>query len=149
MSTHRRDVYPAVKQGRYPHMLAEDVALWNKFLDEWPEQFEGVEYDVHVGGEVERLRWWSDQVQRMGEWLAAKRIDVVGYRPGEIWIVEVKPYAGVAAIGQVLCYLELYRKDRRPPEKLVGCIVTDKVTPDLRYLVGVFAIQVFEVGRPG
>lgn len=130
---------------KYPHLLPADVVLWERFMAEHPDFFESVEYDVHVGGAIDRSPWWSHEDVRTFSHLACKRIDVVGHTAGEIYIVEVKPEAGVAAIGQLISYELLYRKRFGATAPLVLCLITDFLTPDERWLTSELEIRVFLV----
>lgn len=145
MFTRSSDSYLAVKLPKYPHLLPADVLLWERFLDQYPDYFESVEYDVHVGGAVDHSPWWSDKFRIEASWLASKRIDVVGHRKGEIWIVELKPEAGLSAIGQLIGYELLYQKRYSPTWPLVKCLVTNLLTPDERFLTVALGIRTFQV----
>lgn len=137
--------YVQEKLPKYPHLLPADVDLWERFMELHPNFFQSVEYDVHVGGAIDVKPWWSDKDIRSFSHLAAKRIDVVGHTPGEIWIIEVKPEAGVSAIGQLISYRLLYRKRFGPTAPLVLCLVTDFLTADERWLTSELKMRVFLV----
>lgn len=145
MFTQGRVLFDFQKQRKYPHMLPADVALWERFIDRNPGYFSRVEYDVHVGGGLDIQEWWTDSERQAYSWLAAKRIDVVGHRNNQIYIIEVKPEAGISAIGQVLCYRMLYREKYKPTAALVGCIVTDYITPDERWISSQLNLVVFSL----
>ena len=66
--------------------------------------------------------------------LSKYRIDVVAYRSSSIEIIEVKPEASTVAIGQVVTYVELYKRDFSPRPPVRGVIITDHELPDIRYL---------------
>lgn len=138
-------LYEVKKLRKYPHMLPADVKLWERWIDRYPDFFSAVEYDIHVGGTVKRLPWWSDAYKEMASALAARKIDVVGHRPGEVWIVELKPDAGASAIGQLLCYRILYNRKFQPTSSVVLCLITNNMVPDEEYLCGMFGIKWFEV----
>lgn len=140
-----RIIYDPQKLSKYPHMLPADVALWERWLDRHGDFFSAVEYDVHVGGAIERLPVWSDQLVEMASTLAAKRIDVVGHRPGEVWIIEVKPEAGTSAIGQLVSYRILYIEKFKPATEPVCCLVTDNLVPDERFLLDHLGFKFFVV----
>lgn len=138
-------VYDLTKLRRYPHMLPADVRLWERWLDKHGDFFTSVQYDVHVGGDVERLPHWSDKFTTEASWLAAKRIDVVGYKPGEIWLIEVKPEAGTAAIGQLVSYLILYRLKFAPAADLICALVTNYLVPDEKVILETLGFRWFVV----
>lgn len=140
-----RIIYDPEKLRKYPHLLPADVALWERWLDKHGDFFAAVEYDVHVGGEVVRWSEWSDKFYAMATTLEAKRIDVVGHKPGEIWIVEVKPEAGVSAIGQLVSYRILYVEKFQPATEPVCCLVTNYLTLDMRFLLDRLGFRSFLV----
>lgn len=145
MSIPNRKLYVQEKLPKYPHLLPADVDLWERFMEAHPGFFERVEYDVHVGGAIDVRPWWSAEDRRSFSHLAAKRIDVVGHTPGRIWIIEVKPEAGVSAIGQLISYRLLYEKRFGATAPLVLCLVTDFLTPDERWLTSQLQISVYVV----
>ena len=126
-------------------MLRADAAVWDRFLDEYGYQFVGFRYDIHVGGEVERESGWSEKVFQMASWLAAKRIDAVGYKAGETWIFEVKPEAGVTAVGQLVTYKMLFTEKYRPIGRLECALVCANATIDERRVLGAQGFKVFVV----
>ena len=126
--------FPAEKLFRYPHMFALDIAIWERFLDAYAGDFTGFDYDVKVGSGTEPVPDLGPEYVRMQGILSKYRIDVVGYKPGAIYIIETKPEAGTIAIGQIETYTRLYARDFKPSEQVIGCIVTDRELPDMRYL---------------
>ena len=77
--------------------------------------------------------------------LTQKRIDVLGFKPGQIWIIEVKRRPGLGAIGQILSYLTLYRKEFKPTQELVPVVVADIVDRDIRTVLNIRKVKWFEV----
>jgi len=115
-------------------MRPEDVAIWERFLLKFPDEYEEVAYDVLVGspppfdtniinGEP------TDDVR-----LYKKKIDVVCYRDGVVDIIELKPRAGAGALGQVLGYVELYQRDIAPSPTPRAVLITDVERLDMREL---------------
>lgn len=121
--------FPPEWRGRYPHMREVEMPLWNRFLDLYGREFLGFEYDVRVGPASGAAAGFDAQTRAVFEDLTRMRIDAVGYRVGEIWLLEVMPYAGPSALGKLLGYAELFFRDRRPTERIRLGIVTDRFTP--------------------
>jgi len=140
-----REVYDPKKLRKYPHLLPADVAIWERWLERYGDFFVAVEYDVHVGGAVQRLPGWSDKFTKEASVLEAKRIDVVGHKPGEIWIVEVKKDPGTAAIGQLVSYRILYIEKFKPATELICCLVCNYLVPDERFLLEKLGFKWFVV----
>lgn len=134
------------------HMLPEDLAIWRRFLEHFEDQFETYVYDKLVGprydwGEFEL----SPQMEKLAERLYALRIDVLALREGETWVIEVKPLAGLSALGQVLAYDFYIRKQEETTPFVGRMIVTDHVRhymPQLWSKYGVWVVVVPVDGEP-
>jgi len=129
----------------YPHMLPYDTLLWRRFLKEWGDYFERFEYDLHVGRGVTIKEPMPQEIMRAATILTQKRIDAVGYFRDETWIFEVKPDAGLSALGQLLGYKALWIRDRGLPKKLILAIVTDYLNEDMQFLMRHYGIRIYEV----
>lgn len=138
-------VYDPTKLQKYPHLLPRDIAIWERFLEVHAGEFVGFQYDIHVGGAVGRLPGWTIEDAQMASWLEAKRIDVVGFKEGEIWIIEVKHEAGVGAFGQLMAYRELYWQKYSPKVPVVMCLVTNNLTPDEQLVCEKLGIRFYVV----
>jgi len=132
---------------RYPHMLPADQLLWDVFLPKYGSYWDGFDYDIHVGEGVGPLPGYPPGIARAALSLTQKRIDAVGYRGSEVWVFEIKPHAGLSAIGQVLSYSELY--DTAHPGGLVThkAIVTDLTDADIHTLCRTWAIRLYSLGN--
>ena len=137
--------FPAERLTKYPHMFPLDIAIWERFIDAHASDFSGFDYDIKVGTGTESPESFGDNYARMQAILSRYRIDVVGYKPDSLYIIEVKPEAGTVAIGQIEAYTRLYQRDYSPSLKLVGCIVTDRELPDMGYLTQVKGIEYYIV----
>lgn len=115
----------------YPHMLAEDTAVWTKYLQSPLVLIKEVWYDVHVGKQVEGLDPSDILGQRIAAGITRKRIDVVARVGGGFWVIEVKPRANMVALGQVLTYSRLFIAEYRPEGEVWPVIVCDSADEDL------------------
>ena len=133
--------YPAEKLHRYPHLMISDIRIWEQYLEVADHGFDSFDYDVHVGEGVEPMESWTGEIKAMAMALSEKRIDVLGWKANVPTIIEVKPQAALSAIGQVLCYRELYEQ-RSPAEvRPLLMILTNFEMPDIRWLCGRFGIR--------
>jgi len=122
------------RHGYYPHMLPPEVEVWDRYLDEHKDEYVKFEYDVHVGKPPPREVIEKYPLQVQAAILASYlfRIDAVGYlRAGGIEIIEVKEFASTTAIGQVLLYNYLYKRDFKPRQIIKMRIVTNRTTQDI------------------
>jgi hypothetical protein len=139
---------PLVKTGHYPHLAKHDSAIWERFLDRFAADFDLAAYDVALGGfllddqagsEDERLGW---------RYSTALKVDVVLSREGEVWVVEVKPQAGVSALGGALCYATMAERDGFTADTIVPAVVTDRASPDIRYCAAQLGVTLVAVDDP-
>lgn len=124
-------LFPPHKLRKYPHLMVTDVAIWERFIEKHGKKWDSFAYDVRVGEGVSLSEAEPQEIKTMARALWEKRIDVIGVKGNETFIIEVKPSAMLSAIGQVLSYEVLYRdryKDVAAPKKM---IVTDRAGPDL------------------
>ena len=137
--------FPPSWRGRYPHMREVDMPLWNRFLDRYGDQFTEFEYDVRVGPASGAARGMDPQTVAVFEALSRLRIDAVAHRPGEVWVLEVSPHAGISKVGQCLGYRDLYVRDRAPVVPVRMGIVTDGFHPAVGEVFQVQGIEVWIV----
>jgi len=131
---------------RYKHMLPRDKVIWDRFLEQHGVYFERFDYDTHVGEGIGDIVGVTDQIRKIALSLTQKRIDAVGYKGSEIWVFEIKPKAGLAAVGQIISYRILYDKDFGPGKVTHKAIVTDRTDNDIRTLCRELSIRLYEVG---
>jgi len=97
---------------KYKHMMPAEVRVWEAWLrTEEGKSYEPYEYDVHVGKASALWKTGEPNWDRMADALMKKRIDAVSRKEGIVHIFEVKPDAGLGAIGQLLSYRILYREE--------------------------------------
>ena len=129
----------------YPHMLEIECEIWSRFLISYGPRWQRYDYDVHVGSAAP---WPPDTPEEMRRFILAvtrKRIDAVGWADGGPTIFEVKPYAGMSALGQLLAYQLLFHAEF-PDRPVPGlAVVTDRLPLDMEGIFHLKNITVFEV----
>lgn len=126
-------------------MKPNDIAIWERFLTDYPNAYDKVLYDVALGAARSAAGPLEPNIRKDWTLLTQKKIDVVGFRGNEIHIIEVKPNAGASALGQVLQYVALYRNYIDPDSRPVPILLSDSFSPDMPMLaqsVGVTLIKV-------
>lgn len=123
---------PYGKRYRYPHMIKDEIRVWEKFMDLYPGKFESVDYDFRVGKGSVMPEGFGDNWARMAKMLSQKRIDVIGWVNDNPTIIEIKMRVGLSAMGQVLGYRSLFMKYFRnfPEPKIM--IVCETISDDDR-----------------
>ena len=122
------------KLAKYPHLMPNDVSIWNRFIEKNPRYFSKVEYDVKVGKGGDYSAYPKSPIRDDLEYLSKKRIDVVGYSGNEVYVIEIKPKAGLAALGQAEGLSDLMQDEIRPEKIIIPVIITNKEIPDIRAL---------------
>lgn len=133
------------KYGRYPHMIGYEVVLWDRFLDKYRTEYDKFQYDVHVGKPPEEIAKYPPNIRAAIEAVSLFRIDSVGYRPDGITLFEVKEYAAVSALGQLLCYQFFYARDKLPARPLHMAVVSDRIGEDMQEVFKKYNVSIYLV----
>lgn len=128
---------------RFPHMYGAESDLWRRWLKIHGKEYDRFEYDLHVGRLWERQELLTPEWRRGAEAVYLKRIDVVGHQPNTITIFEVKPHAGLGALGQVIGYLALYEEQFDPKKELMGAVVTELADPNITRILEEHGIELY------
>lgn len=116
--------FPYEPRRKYPHMLGEDVVIWERFIEKYPDRYDSVDYDWRVGRGMELDADWEENVKRMATAITQKRIDAVGWNGDDVTIIEVKKSVSIGTLGQILGYRSLFVKEFpnfSVPKLLVVC----------------------------
>jgi len=122
---------PKEKLRKYPHMLPNDIEIWERFLRNFPALFDRIDYDLHVGDARGFSEGDPDWKRRLAEALTKFRIDAVGWQGERPTIIEVKPYASLSALGQLLGYRYFFQRDFPDKGDPYLMAVTDKTRKDI------------------
>lgn len=114
----------------YRHMTPSHIPLWQEFLKLHGNKYNAFEYDVCVGEGTPPVEGIPEFAKKDWLDLTKKRIDVIGFKPNCIDIIEIKPRAGLSSLGQLLSYKTLFLQTKKItlPVRLV--LVTNFLTPD-------------------
>lgn len=127
------------------HLVPFERDLLRRFITEHGNLFESLDFNVRVGGGRDVPPGVEPQFEALWKKLTQKRIDAVGFRPGQVWILEFKGQAGLAALGQTLGYVQLYQRQFRPGSQIVPAIITDLLGPDDEFLFATNGVRIFIV----
>jgi hypothetical protein len=138
--------FPPEIRAKYPHMMPEDVIIWERFIRNGQFLPDDVWFDVKVGIGLPVPSGQPDWMKRMVEYNYKKRIDMV-WRVGlDYWVVEAKPFAGIVALGQVIFYSEAFADRFRPNYPVKRAVITDVIDADVKPVFDLYSVIVFEVG---
>ena len=115
----------------YPHFLAADTDVWTRYLADPVAPITEVWYDVHVGLPVSVGDDAGDMEKRIAFGITRKRIDVVAKIRQGYWVIEVKPIAGMTALGQILAYTNLFINEYDLDGEVWPVIIADEVDKDV------------------
>jgi len=93
----------------YPHLLPDDILVWEKFLPIYGRLFDHFDYDVRVGKGRPRPDLPTAALVRMATDLSKRRIDAVGHIGDLRLVIEITHTIGLKALGQIIAYPVLYR----------------------------------------
>lgn len=127
-------MYSYAKRYKYPHMKPNDVAIWERFIAKNPDAYDLVDYDVIVGDRPRFDTVVSKETGGDALDLYRRKIDVLGYKGDTIDLIEVKPEASPAALGQLLGYVSLYKLYRDPNATIRPVLLTDVLKTDMALL---------------
>ena len=131
------------KRVQYPHMYGAEALIWTEFEYEHGKEYDRFEYDVHVGKLWPELEEMPEPWRKGAEALYLKRIDAIGFQPRKITIFEVKPHAGLGALGQIIGYLSLYEEQFEPKEDLAAACVTRLLDPNIKKVFEEYGIDFY------
>jgi len=145
MPVYKPEFFPPALLGYYPHMARRDATIWERYLKLEARSWVGFAYDVALGGnKVDDPL--ATEAELLGyQFSTAQRVDVVGDRSTEHWIIEVRSQARVGAVGAVMGYTLLAQREPWTHLPLVPCVITDNMSPDVRWVAEQFNVQVIIV----
>lgn len=120
-----------VVANHYRHMMAEDVQVWSRFLQGFGHRIKELWYDVHVGASMQGNELEDPMLSKVAAGVSRKRIDVVCRVGMLVWVVEIKPFANMVAVGQVLVYARLFMQEYSVAGEIYPVIVANDCDPDV------------------
>ena len=139
------DIFKYEKRYWYPHLKPNDVAIWERFITTHPQAYIEVIYDLAVGTGANIAAGTEANLAAGFKTLTQRKIDAIGIAPGVLDVIELKPAAGPSAIGQVLAYVALYKRDRSPDREPRPVIITDQLLPDMQMLCEAQGVELIVV----
>ena len=124
-------LFPNDWRGRPPHMSSQDLPLWDRFQEKYGKEFLGFHFDATTGTPSDMPKDTPDNLARMWTRITSKRMDAVGVKPNEWWIIEMHPNAAAGALGTVLTYRAAWLKDPPDTKFVRTVIVSDIFDPDI------------------
>ncbi len=149
------------QRGAYPGLLGTSVDLWVKWLKLYQDKFEAFHYNVRVGAGVRPPVNTTPDMAR--DWWAQTclRIDALGEREDQTWVIEIAERPSTKILGQLQLYTHITpiyqgqnatRRDiianRNAEDFLIPSDIRKVIIPALicRYLGSDFAATIAKAG---
>lgn len=139
------EVWPPDVVTNFPHMAKRDAEVWLRFLKAHGSEFFGFSYDVALGGRVLDLPGHSPEELLGWQYSTALKIDAVGWKGNQVWIIEVRPDATVSAYGAAVVYTLCAKRERITELPLIPCVVCAAMQLDVEWACQQTGIQVIKV----
>lgn len=136
------------KNRLYPHLLPDDIPVWERYLAAFPDRYSRIEYDVRVGNGRPAPPGSDPNIRKMQRDLSRRRIDAVGFRPGQIDIIEITRLADLKAIGQLTAYPLLYQQTFRQTPNLHTILVAEELHTDIKTVIDSLPVEVWLSPNP-
>lgn len=137
--------WPYQKLAKYPHMRPSDVAVWERFIAKYPNEYVNVDYDYHLGIGQAGLEDDPTSIAFGQKKVKKLKADAIAYRSdGSVDVIEIKPKTGTSAFGQIIAYGILYNQDF-PSKKIVPVIITSQFHDDIKNLSDRLGIKIVVV----
>src|SRR5574341_508843 len=106
-------------------LLVGGVAHHLNPADELSEEWDAIDFNVRLGEGMEFEREVDPETRRIGQLLSQKRADLIVTTLTQAAIIEVKIRLGPTAIGELLVYRHLWRRQDplRRPVRMIGIAV--------------------------
>jgi len=124
----------------YPHMMPEDVPVWERWLAKHAAEDLLFDYDILVGSNIDTPEDLPEPYGTMAVALSKKRIDVVITADTGVIVAEVKRLAGWTAIGQLFGYPLLFIDEFQPDIPVSGLLIAESLTKDTQRILDAFSV---------
>lgn len=133
--------------GNYPHMAKRDAEVWERYLADHGKEWVAFSYDVALGGRIIEGDDVSAEERRGWQYSTALKIDVVGWKGNQAWIIEVRPDASAGTIGAAITYAMVAKREELTALPLVPAICCYSIQPDVEWTCGQLGVQVLLVSE--
>ena len=138
--------FKAGKLPSYEGMQAVEQALMDWFWSRHVSEYLAAAYNVRVGRGRPAPEWADEALQRDWQMSTQLRIDALLWDGNTLTVAEVKPVAGMEALGQAYFYPALLSRTYYIATPVRSIVICDDVHPDLVRLfvdagIGIFVRQ--------
>lgn len=122
--------YPPTWSGNPPHMAPQDLPLWQRIREQFIPRVSAWYFDTAVGEGAAPPEESQDTFALAYQRLTRKRIDAVGDAV-DVWLlIELRPNAGLGALGAIQTYRSLWERDPPDTRPVEAYLVSNRAEPD-------------------
>jgi hypothetical protein len=115
----------------YPHMQRTERAMFRDWLIHRGQSFDGFMFDVRVGNGKAVPGDVPENIAAMWRTLTKKRIDAIGYKGNETWLIEIKKRMTIGILAQIDVYAWLLLSEYFPDGPFRKLCIVGDIDPDL------------------
>jgi hypothetical protein len=112
-----------------PGMIGDDIPLYRAWLKNPKPTPHHVYFNVRVGPRIDELIGAAGDDLRTRAQIYAPRIDLLLWDSTSWWIIEFHGNAGLAQLGRLEAYPDLFRATYRPPDRVQTLLVAQSINP--------------------
>src|SRR5574337_867211 len=120
---------------KWPGMLPAEVLIFKGWLTQYGANYDRVDGNVRIGAGFDPGASWPEEQRRNALLNTKLRIDAVAYQGTKPTLIEVKRNAGASALGQLLTYEAVWRKDFPGTSDPGLALVTDRMQDNMMPLI--------------
>ena len=126
--------FPFKLLAHYPHLAKKEVVIWDRFVRQNSDWADEVDYDVTCGEHDTLPLDIPQHTKDDWNYLRSWKIDVVAYKNGIPFIIEVRPRAALGAIGETLSKTIMFMDEHPNFTEAEPVLITDVERPNVRAL---------------
>lgn len=129
----------------FRHLKKDEKEIAERFLAHY--SLGGINYwDVHLDSpDLHFPDHWTKREIEHWKTLRAKRIDLLIVRKEDIWIFEITPKVSKAAVGGVLSYRDMFKRQYKPHKPVKVGIVVAVDDPAYHNIIDIYNIKLYVV----
>lgn len=139
----------AFKNRFYPHLLPDDIPVWERYVSIFGPAYNYIDYDVQVGFGSKTPPDITPEIEKARRHLTRRRIDAIGYTDALVTLIEITRLADLKAIGQLVSYPILYGITYRPRLPVQMLLVCEKLHTDIEHVLPHLPVEVWTSPAPG
>lgn len=126
--------FPYKVLSKYPHLAHKEAPIWERFIRTNEDFAQTVDYDVVCGDRASVAAGTPEHTKKDWQYLNCYKIDVVAYGGGVVFVIEVRPRAGLGAIGETLSKAIMWQSEHPGAGEVEPMLITDLERPNVRAL---------------